>query len=236
MIRIEVTSADLAASRFAVSPLLETMHALWTLSGRAEAGPHRAWVARWRGAYARLARRHPGLDAIAAISGNRGSANVDFIAPPPTGVRAAFADELARMRGTPLSLAHAEIERVLARLPRPPSPGVLEILRGPDVVRVIAEAFEAAWTEIVAAEWPRFRAVLERDVVQRAGRLAAYGWGRPWTTWASRCAGAPGTSSWPSAPPTRCGGTNWAGGACCSCRPCSTGGWPRSWTTRGRTR
>jgi DNA-binding transcriptional ArsR family regulator len=31
------------------------------------------------------------------------------------------------------------------------------------------------WTSLVEPEWLRLRAVLERDIVQRAGRLAAYG-------------------------------------------------------------
>ncbi|MGN9838940.1 DUF5937 family protein [Nonomuraea sp. H19] len=172
---IEVTPQDLVTSRFAISPLVETMHAQWVLAGRLEAGVHGRWAARWRETYRLLERAHPALRAAAVVSGNKGDANVDFIAPPPTAVDVPFEAELAAMRATPLEQAHAEIARVLAR--RPPVPGpVRELLLGPHVVERFAEAYEALWTEILAHEWPRLRATLQRDVAQRAGRLAAYGW------------------------------------------------------------
>lgn len=172
---VEVTPQDVAASRFAISPLIETMHAQWLLDGRGPAGVHRQWVDRVRAAYRELRRRHPVLDAVRHVVGNRGDANVDFVAPPPTGVGTPFEEELAAVRATPVELAHAEIAAVLSR--RPPVPRqVRELLLGPDVVRLIADAYEALWTEIVSHRWPHFQAILERDVVQRAGRLATYGW------------------------------------------------------------
>lgn len=170
-----MTPQDVAASRFAISPLIETMHAQWLLDGRITAGGHRRWLEPWRDTYRELRHRHPALRATALISGNRGFTNVDFIAPPPTGVSVPFEAELAAMRATPLERAHAEIAAVLPHLPSVPRQ-VRELLLGPDVVRLIADAYEALWTEIVSALWPRLHAILERDVVQRAGRLATYGW------------------------------------------------------------
>jgi DNA-binding transcriptional ArsR family regulator len=175
LLSIEVTPQDLVASRFAISPLVETMHAQWVLAGRARAGVHAEWAGRWRATYQELVREHPALRAAAAISGNTGAANVDFVAPPPTAVDVAFEDELAAMRETPLEQAHAEIARVLASRP-PVAAWVRELLLGPQVVRRLADAYQALWTEILSHDWPRFRAILQRDVAQRAGRLAAYGW------------------------------------------------------------
>ncbi|MFB4277153.1 MULTISPECIES: ArsR/SmtB family transcription factor [unclassified Nonomuraea] len=175
MVTIEVVPQDLMASRFAISPLIETMHAQWVLAGRYRAGVNGPWVARWRETYEGLVREHPALRAAAAISGNKGDANVDFIAPPPTAVDVPFEAELAAMRATPLEQAHAEIARVLAK--RPPVAGwVRDLLLGPEVVARFADAYEALWTYVLSHEWPRFRAILQRDVAQRAGRLAAYGW------------------------------------------------------------
>ncbi|NUP64819.1 MAG: winged helix-turn-helix transcriptional regulator [Nonomuraea sp.] len=174
-LRIQVTPQDLVASRFAISPLIETMHAHWTLDGRSEPGVHRRWVERWRGPYRELVRRHPALRALSAISGNRGDANVDFIAPPPAGMSVPFETELASMRETPVAQAHAEIATALAGLPPVPGP-VRELLFSPHVVRVLADAYEALWRQIISVSWPRFHTILERDVVQRAGRLATYGW------------------------------------------------------------
>ncbi|MEW9551418.1 helix-turn-helix domain-containing protein [Nonomuraea sp. NPDC050783] len=174
-VRIEVTPQDLMASRFAISPLIETMHAQWMLAGRVRPGPHGGWVERWRGTYERLVRRHPMLRAAAAVSGNLGAGNVNFIAPPPTTVDVTFEEELAAMRATPLAQAHADVERVLAL--RPPVTGwVRDLLLGPEVVERFAEAYEALWSQILVHDWPRLRAILQRDVAHRAGRLAAYGW------------------------------------------------------------
>ncbi|MER6008721.1 DUF5937 family protein [Nonomuraea angiospora] len=173
-VRIEVTPQDLVATRFAISPLIETMHAQWVLAGRLEAGVHGRWAARWRGTYRELERAHPVLRAADAISGNRRGTNVAFIAPPPTAVNVPFEAELAAMRRTPLEQAHAEIARALTG--RPAAGGVRELLAGPRVVERFADAYEALWTEIVSHDWPRFRAILQRDVAHRAGRLAAYGW------------------------------------------------------------
>ncbi|TMR25452.1 winged helix-turn-helix transcriptional regulator [Nonomuraea turkmeniaca] len=173
--RIEVVPQDLMASRFAISPLIETMHAQWVLAGRYGAGVNSRWAARRRGTYEKLRAEHPILRAAAAISGNMGNANVDFIAPPPTAVDVPFEAELAAMRATPLEQAHAEIVRALAKQP-PVTGWVRDLLLGPEVVRRFADAYEALWTEILAHDWPRFRAMLQRDIAQRAGRLAAYGW------------------------------------------------------------
>ncbi|MEV4366209.1 winged helix-turn-helix domain-containing protein [Nonomuraea sp. NPDC049637] len=174
-LKIQVTPQDLVASRFAISPLIETMHAHWTLDGRNEPGVHRRWVERWRGPYLDLVRRHPALRALAAISGNKGDANVDFIAPPPAGMSVPFETELASMRRTPVHQAHKEIAGVLAGLPPVPGP-VRDLLFSPRVVEVLADAYEALWREIISVGWPRLHTILERDVIQRAGRLAAYGW------------------------------------------------------------
>ncbi|MEU6711761.1 helix-turn-helix domain-containing protein [Nonomuraea sp. NPDC046802] len=173
-VRIDVTPQDLGASRFAISPLIETMHAQWVLAGRFEAGVNGEWAARRRPTYLELERAHPVLRAAAAISGNKGDANVAFIAPPPTAVDVPFEAELAAMRATPLEQAHAEIARALAR--RPAAAPVRDLLLGPGVVELFARAYEALWTEILSHDWPRLRAILQRDVAHRAGRLAAYGW------------------------------------------------------------
>jgi hypothetical protein len=161
-------------SRFAISPLIETMHVLWVLSGSHEAGIHRQWAARSREPYERLRAREPGLAALVGLF-RHGEYNADFIAPPPSGVNVAIEDELAVMRATPLAQARDEIARNLRGAPAPP-PELRAVLERPDVVELFADALEAAWKEIVAPVWPRFHAILERDVVHRAGRLATYGW------------------------------------------------------------
>jgi regulatory ArsR family protein len=54
---------------------------------------------------------------------------------------------------------------------------VLGQLRGTRAVELIADALEAAWHGLLAADWPQLRAICERDVVHRAGQLGRSGWG-----------------------------------------------------------
>ncbi|GAA0992835.1 DUF5937 family protein [Acrocarpospora macrocephala] len=174
MIRIEVSPQDIAASRFAISPVVETMHALWVVSGRQPAGPLRSWVERAREQYRPLVAANPELRALHALM-RAGGYNADFVAPPPSGVNVRFEAEIERIRATPLAQARAEIARNLDGVARPPD-AVMAILNGPGVVNALADALELAWRSVLAPDWPRFHAILERDVVQRAGRLATYGW------------------------------------------------------------
>jgi Predicted transcriptional regulators len=174
MLRIEVSPQDIVASRFAISPLVETLHALWALAGKQEAGATRDWVRRSREAYTRLYESDPALRALVALHTPR-HYHADFIAPPPTGVNVTFESELERMRATPYEQAQAEIARNLQGRQPPPEP-VMRVLRDRNVVEMFADALEALWHRVLAADWPRFHAILERDVVQRAGRLATYGW------------------------------------------------------------
>ncbi|MEU6426231.1 winged helix-turn-helix domain-containing protein [Microbispora sp. NPDC046973] len=174
MYRIEVSPQDIAASRFAISPLNETMHAMWMLSGRTQAGVHAPWAAAARPRFARLLSGSPGARAMVALF-RQGAYNADFIAPPPTGIDVAFAEEIAAMRATPLERARTEIAMSLDGRPPPPAE-IMAILEDDGVVALLADGLERTWTELVAPQWPRFRAILERDVIQRAGRLATYGW------------------------------------------------------------
>lgn len=174
MLRIEVSPQDIVASRFAISPLVETLHAVWALSGKKEAAAVRDWVNRSREPFARLHEAEPALRALIALHVPR-QYNADFIAPPPTGVNVTFEDELKAMRATPPEQAHAEIARTLQGRQPPPEP-IMRVLRHRNVVAMFADVLEAVWQRILAPDWPRFNAILERDVVQRAGQLATYGW------------------------------------------------------------
>ncbi|QGN46525.1 helix-turn-helix domain-containing protein [Micromonospora sp. WMMD558] len=173
--RIEVTPADVAASRFAISPLGEAMFALRLCAGQNTAPGLAPWVARVRPAYERLRRQQPAVGALLALL-RRGGYNADFIHPPPDGTGRDFADELAVVRATPLAQAREELACNLAGHRTPPA-YARRIYDSPDVVDRLAVGIEAAWTTLVEPDWPRLRAVLERDLLHRAGRLLAYGWG-----------------------------------------------------------
>ncbi|GLY26527.1 ArsR family transcriptional regulator [Micromonospora sp. NBRC 101691] len=174
-VRIQVTPADIAASRYAISPLGEAMSALRLCAGQHSVPGLAPWTARVRPAYQRLRREVPAVGALLALL-RRGGYNADFIQPPPAGTGRSFADEIAAVRATPLGQAREELARNLVGHRTPPA-YALRIFRSPDVVDRLADAVEAVWATLVEPEWPRLRTILERDVVQRAGRLVTYGWG-----------------------------------------------------------
>ncbi|MEV7629871.1 ArsR family transcriptional regulator [Actinoplanes sp. NPDC089786] len=180
---IKLGESGLASCSYAISPLIETHTALRLLSGVDPAGAIRPWVERRRARLAELRRAEPKVGALIAMF-RKGGYNADFLLPPPIGPHSSFAGELAGLRATPLALARTEIDLTF---PGRQKPGILD---APEVVDALADAFEMAWHTLIEPEWPRLRAVLERDIVQRAGRLAAYGWAsaldqlHPRVTWA----------------------------------------------------
>ncbi|MDH6143028.1 MULTISPECIES: DUF5937 family protein [Kitasatospora] len=174
MLRFEVGTDDLLRSRFALSPAFELCTLLHVLSGDL---PHRPlparWAARLRPAFQRL-RAQTELDAVLALQNSSFGAN--FIAPPPTaGLAQSWADDLAATLATPLDSARAEIADCLAAKPSV-SPVAARVLASPEVVRRVGTAMDQAWHALLAPDWPQLRAICERDVVHRAGRLARHGW------------------------------------------------------------
>ncbi|WP_433411381.1 DUF5937 family protein [Microtetraspora malaysiensis] len=174
MLTIEVGPVDVARTRYAISPLGEAMQALRVAAGLQAAGPLRPWAERIAPRYEQLRRQVPAVGALTALF-RRGGYNADFIHPPPSGSGGDFAAELTAVRATPLHRARLELARNLAGLRTPPR-YVQRILDAPDVVTRLADALEASWQALVEPDWPRLRAVLERDLVRRAGYLAMYGW------------------------------------------------------------
>jgi DNA-binding transcriptional ArsR family regulator len=173
MFRIQVATGDLSATRFAISPVLETLNAM-RLCGR---GPRES-VGQMLHARigARYATLRDDLDVRAATYLVSGVGHVPaFLAPPPEGIAETVGTELARARATPLIVARAEIRRYLAERPAPPE-DVRKILHRDDAVERLTSAVERCWHIMVAPDWPLLRAVLERDVLQRSERLIQQGW------------------------------------------------------------
>jgi len=174
LIRIELGQEDLLASRFALSPLGELGNLLHHL-GNSAGHPNRLPPpvrARWSGRFAEM-RAEPGIRAMLALQSRAYSA--DFVAPPPAGMAQTIADDLAVVRATPAALAREEIGRALHQ-GRQPDRDVQAFLTGQDVVGRLADALETAWTQLIGPDWPQLRAIIERDVVHRAGQLTRAGW------------------------------------------------------------
>ena len=175
MLRIEVGPGDLAASRFALSPMGELEHLLRKLDrpdSRTATGLA-VRTSRWARRYAPL-RRHLDTRLLRALR-PRGDWGLDFTAPPPTGMARTTADDLAAVRATPPDVARHQVDRALA-LVGPVEDDVRAVLVSDAVVERVADALDRMWHALIAPDWPHLLAILERDVLHRAERMARGGW------------------------------------------------------------
>jgi Family of unknown function (DUF5937)/Helix-turn-helix domain len=172
VLRIEVGNEDLTTSRFALSPLWELTHALRLLANPPDEPVLRPWLVRARDRYRALARE---ADIAVILALNPPGWGADFLAPVPAGVSTTIGDLLDRVRSTPAEQAHREVAAALGRQP-PLDSRIERILTGDGVAGYVADVLAAAWHALLEPEWRTLRAILERDVVYRAGQLTSRGW------------------------------------------------------------
>lgn len=174
MLRIEADAEDLAASRFAISPLWELGNVLRQLFHGTRHPTTAGWLRGLRERFAALRERVPEVDVLGTLTSAR-HYGPGFLAPPPRGLTDEVDEQLTRVRASPLPLARAEIRQVFTTAP-PAPPRIDRLLRDPEIVALAADLLHESWRTLVAPDWPLLRAILERDVVHRAGRLTTYGW------------------------------------------------------------
>jgi DNA-binding transcriptional ArsR family regulator len=172
---LRLSPAALSRSRFALSPLAETMGSMLVLS-KSCSDP---WLTAWHARHCDALSADLDADPFAkGLVGLLGSTKwiPEFIAiPPADGMLTRLADELA-------TLARASDEEIRAGLEKSVAHSWkqhdLSWLSGHGWSARIADMLQSVWRAHVSPDWPRRRAVLERDVTYRAGLLAAYGWPR----------------------------------------------------------
>lgn len=172
MIRIELGVEDLADTRFAISPLAETVFSLWALAEPGRSAMHMPWLRSIRPAL-------DGLDArlLRSLVGPT-RAVPDLLTPRPATFAPAFADELAAVRAASPELVRRDLRAAHAPAPVPTELGAVE---GRSDARVVAllhavcDVLAAYWTATLERVWPQMRLVLEADMTYRARRLATGG-------------------------------------------------------------
>ncbi|WP_049575205.1 ArsR/SmtB family transcription factor [Nonomuraea sp. SBT364] len=169
MAYLDCTPEDLARVRFGLSPMSQVVGVLGVFAGHPAPPGISLWTSRVRDRYERLLAADPVLRALAKLHGVTDYIP-DFYCVPPAGLGTVFEDEALAVRRTPADRAAADLR--LSHRGRPLDPA----LDVPDVAGRVADALESLWRGLLAPRWPRLRALLERDIVQRAGRLAVYGW------------------------------------------------------------
>jgi DNA-binding transcriptional ArsR family regulator len=174
-LRIQVGNEDLTMSRFALSPLWELTHALGMLAGvhgQPDVPVLRPWLVRARDRYRALARE---TDVSVIIALQLPGWGADFLAPVPASVDTTIGDLLDQVRSTPAEQAHREVAEALRRHPQV-DPRIARILTSDRVAAYAADVLAAAWQALLEPDWRTLRAILERDVVYRAGQLTSKGW------------------------------------------------------------
>jgi DNA-binding transcriptional ArsR family regulator len=182
---LKVDPTGLANTRFALSPLAELVGALIAVLEPAPRPWLAPWIVRHRPAFDAVAAAEPTFDALlATMRGARWTP--DFLVPPPSGMDTTLDAELAVVRATPIERVERDLALTALAGPDNASAEALAsasaplpaALAAPGAVGRLADALAEIWLRTLAPDWPVRRALLERDVVQRAGRLATYGWAR----------------------------------------------------------
>ncbi|MFD7630082.1 helix-turn-helix domain-containing protein [Streptomyces sp. NPDC059851] len=176
MISFELGVEDLADTRFAVSPLSETVLSLRILRDPGVSALHLPWR---RSVLGRLGALDTGL--LMSLVAERLTLP-DFLTPRPAAFEPAFAEELAVVRRTPPELVRRDL---LAAHAPDPLPEVLRAAvhapaaRGDARVTAlrdrICELLHQYWEIAVQPVWPQIRMVAEADMTYRARRLARGG-------------------------------------------------------------
>jgi DNA-binding transcriptional ArsR family regulator len=165
---LELDVADLAATRFAISPLGETTRAIQLLSGASPAAVNRPWV-RW--ARAELDRRPLQLPRVWPLIVNGLPSHPEFLSPAPAVKAPALEAELARVRATPTQAVRASLTRVFGDQPWPQTATELFERPGESLAEIAAELSEFH-DRLIGPHWERMRPVLEADIAHRSGLLA----------------------------------------------------------------
>lgn len=162
----QIDADVLATSRFTISGLTEALACLSLLEYPAPPPGQEPWWRQHRDAYQRMMAGDP-LRRPLVRTALRPRSIADFICRPPAPQDRGFADELARLRRTPVAEALADL-----RADGPVRPE----LDTPDLVERTADILQWVWTHTVEPTWAQRRRLFEADIVARTQQLSSGGW------------------------------------------------------------
>lgn len=168
MISFELGVDDLADTRFAISPIHETVISLRILRDPGLNVLHLPWRRR---TLSLLAEPDSELNADLLISlvGTR-LALPDFLTPQPAGFVSMFSDELAVARQADPKTVRRDFVESLSPLSLPGDDDAIEKLRD-----AACDQLDRFWTLAIEPFWPQMRLVMEADMTYRARQLALGG-------------------------------------------------------------
>jgi DNA-binding transcriptional ArsR family regulator len=159
----------LASSRFAVSPLMETINVLGLLATQDAQPWERAWLARHRDAFRARVAADPFSGALIGTA-LAGSWLPVATGAPPRPADVSFELELARLRATPAGVARADLAWATGGGP------LLAGLDIPDPAGAVADLLQWTWDHTLRRDWSRRRRVYQADIVSRTAVISQRGW------------------------------------------------------------
>jgi DNA-binding transcriptional ArsR family regulator len=167
MIQLRLSSAVLARTRFAFSPLAEAVKSLYAVHSGVVHPLHRGWYDRVRGEL-----RQADNDLLRAIVPPGGHV-AEFLFVGATSTETSIEEQLHLVAGWP----HEDLLRELEQAWRGVgvTPAVRRVLEDSDAPQRVAAELERYWHQVLEPYWPRLRGVLDADVAYRLDRLARGG-------------------------------------------------------------
>ena len=177
MISYVLNVADLAATRFALSPMHETVLSLRVLR---DPGRHALLLPWRRTVIDQAADLDLDLDLLLSLVGDR-RALPDFLTPRPSVFSPSIDEELALIRATASPIVRRDLTALSQTGVNPsPPPRLRAALADCDAAveelrDTICDALAAYWRLAIEPWWPQMRLLLEADTTYRARRLATGG-------------------------------------------------------------
>jgi len=173
-VTVSLGADDLAATRFAISSLGETVSAIWLLGVREPDPVNLPWL-RW--AHDGLTRQPLALPLLWPLIHSGRPSKPEFLVPAPVARTPSLSDELNRMLATTPEQVRGSLRRVFGdKSAWPEAARELAADPGP-MLELIAAELTAAYQRLIAPHWGRMTAVLEADIAYRGAVLATAGLG-----------------------------------------------------------
>ncbi|MFF1867621.1 DUF5937 family protein [Kitasatospora herbaricolor] len=169
---LSFSAADLAQTRFAVSPMWEVVTSFRLLRTQAEPPVHRRWAAQVGPRLVRAGLGHGWLAELIPAHGYL----ADLLNPTPASPFPTLAAELEAIRRTAPERVRTELDLLGTEREVDASPRVRLLREDPGAAleKVTAE-IEVYWEIALAPYWARIRQLLEADVFHRARQVAEHG-------------------------------------------------------------
>jgi DNA-binding transcriptional ArsR family regulator len=168
VLRFELSVELLGRTRFAYSPLAETVASLHVLTGCGPAFPHERWK---REVAAPLAGTDLSLPGAMYPAGRWAPS---FLFVPMSGPQSSIHDQLDQLVETPLGTIAEDLQQIWQGREMPPVARAM-LAAGRRGVQRLADDLRRYWHLAVEPYWSRVAAALERDVAYRTTRLMSGG-------------------------------------------------------------